>query len=283
MIKNMDNSTSIRVLLTIAALSTGIILISCSEQQPATADDVEAQVEDYLRKFPYQDTHNYALTYTKGDPAAFNTWVLGSKPGLVKAGEDSVVRMNNDTFYKMAFVVLSDGPVVLGSSAPSDERFSSFQLMDDRNANYRNVIHPAGMYTLYRGEKPEQIQGEAIEVSSDLSVVIVRVEVKDKNNAEDVEAAKSLFNGITINGPEIDTMPGLDLLSGFETAVEEEAARRMTETAGTVPLSEGIVGPGQEPGRDLSYLNHAGDYQVLLGGARACAQCLRDHLLRQQR
>ena len=135
-------------------------------EEAAATDDFEKQVEDYIRKFPYQDTHNYAMSYTQGDPAKFNTWVLGSEPTLVKAGEDKVVRMNNDTFYKIAFVVLENGPVVLGSSDPAKDRFNSFQLMDNRNANYRNVIYPNGKYTLYHGEKPEQIQGEAIEVPS---------------------------------------------------------------------------------------------------------------------
>jgi hypothetical protein len=54
--------------------------------------------------------------------------VFGDSPELVRAGDDIVVRMNNDTFYKLAFAYVGDGPVILTSSAPSDDRFSSFQL-----------------------------------------------------------------------------------------------------------------------------------------------------------
>ncbi len=90
------------------------------------------QVDQYIRDFPYQDTYKYAVAYTDGDPANLNKWVMGSDPVLVKAGEDKVVRSNNDTFYKAALVVLDQGPVTLRSDAPSDDRFSSFQLMDDR-------------------------------------------------------------------------------------------------------------------------------------------------------
>ena len=49
--------------------------------------------------------------------------------------------------------------MVLRLDSPSKERFSSFQLQDDRNANYRNIISPDGSYTLYHGEKPRPRQG----------------------------------------------------------------------------------------------------------------------------
>ena len=68
--------------------------------------------------------------------------------------------------------------MVLRSDSPSQERFSSFQLQDDRNANYRNVVGPDGSYTLYHGERPETITGEAVEVPSLLSAVVTRIEVK---------------------------------------------------------------------------------------------------------
>ncbi|MCK4349212.1 MAG: DUF1254 domain-containing protein [Candidatus Krumholzibacteria bacterium] len=256
----MNWTKVITVLLTVAAIT------ACSPQAKVQTSDFEKQVEDYIRKFPYQDTHNYVLMYTQGDPASFNTWVLGSEPTLVKAGDDKIVRTNNDTFYNMAFVILENGPVVLGSSAPSEGRFISFQLMDDRNVNYRNVIFPKGTYTLYHGEKPEEVQGEAIEVPSNLSVVIVRVEVKDKNNPEDLAAATAVFKGITIDGPELEETPELDLLSGFDKAVEEEALLRMEETLRTVPFIETVVGPGKKPGTDVPYLYHAAGTKGGWGG-----------------
>jgi len=80
----------------------------------------EAEVAEYIRQFPYQDTYNYAKRYAEGDPAKLNVWVLGAEPALVKAGDDKVVRMNNDNFYKLAFVVLDRGPVVLDSGVRLD-------------------------------------------------------------------------------------------------------------------------------------------------------------------
>jgi len=61
------------------------------------ADNFERDVAEYLQRFPYQDTYNYVMRYTGGDPAKLNVWVLGAEPALTKAGEDKVVRMNNDT------------------------------------------------------------------------------------------------------------------------------------------------------------------------------------------
>ena len=151
----------------------GIMITAFSPVYSTSNDDFEKQVEDYMQKFPYQETFEYALQLTGGDPGKLNQWGQASRE-LLKAGEDSIVRVNNDTLYKTAFVYLGDGPVVLRSDAPSKERFSSFQLQDDRNANYRNIISPAGSYTLYHGEKPETIEGEAVEVPSLLSAVVTR-------------------------------------------------------------------------------------------------------------
>ena len=183
-------------------LSLMLMVFGCSPSEPESegaaqdstpttqeSDSFENQVAEYIQKFPYQDTFKYAVRYTGGDAANLNVWVLGAEPSLVKAGEDAVVRMNNDTYYKMAFLLLEGGPVVLGSSAPTEDRFNSFQLMDDRNANYRNIIYPTGEYTLYYGEKPERIAGEAIKAPSNQSVIIVRVEVRDKDDPEDVTGA----------------------------------------------------------------------------------------------
>ena len=124
--------------------------------------EFEAQVLDYLRDYPFEESNRYLVAYTGGDPTKLNRWLI-PKPGLVRAGQDTVVRMNNDTFYQMAFLVLDQGPVVVRCDVAAEDRFMSFQLGDDRNTNFRNVIHPTGSYTLYWGPRPEQPEGEAIE------------------------------------------------------------------------------------------------------------------------
>jgi hypothetical protein len=228
--------------------------------------DFEKQVEEYIQKFPYQDTNDYVVKYTGGDASKINTWIVGAEPVLVKAGEDKINRMNNDTIYKMAFVSLEDGPVVISSSAPTKDRFNSFQLMDDHNVNYKNIFHPAGEYTLYHGQKPENIRGTAIEVPSALSVVIVRVEVKDKHNSQDMAGAAENFNGITIEGKQPKALPSVDLLSEFSEEVSDEANRRMDEAFKTTSFSKTVVGPEMELGRDVPYLAHSAGSKLGWGG-----------------
>jgi len=269
----LETQTSRRLLLSLAVVAA--FVVACSDRDNGTAqtqapvqseaavvadkasrDVFEEQVEAYLRLFPYQETYKYLTMYMQGDPANLNIWVMASR-NLLKAGEDKVVRSNNDTLYKMAWVYLAEGPVVLRSAAPSKERFSSFQLQDDRNANYQNIIYPDGSYTLYYGEKPANMEGEAVEVPSLLSAVVLRIEVKDKHDADEMAAALAVFDGMTIEGPVISQLPVVDVLGEFDEQVVQEADKRMQEAKKTVPYSQMIAGPGQEPGKDVSYLNFA--------------------------
>ena len=189
----------------ISLLPLTLMVFGCSQPQPETegavqdstpttqeSDSFENQVAEYIQRFPYQDTYNYSLSYTGGDPAKFNVWVPGGEPVLIKAGEDIVVRTNNDTYYIGAFLYLGDGPAVVEANAPTKDRFYSFQLMDDNNVNFRNIIHPQGEYTFYFGEKPEQIRGEAVEVASVVFALVGRVEGKGKKDPHDVAAANAV-------------------------------------------------------------------------------------------
>lgn len=245
--------------LTLTPAATTMAKVLSRPEGPTTGaviPEFEAEVQEYLRLFPYQETYRYAAIQTGSDPSKLNTWAV-AVPNLTKAGEDTIVRSNNDTLYKVAWVYLGKGPVVLRCASPSDNRFTSFQLQDDRNVNYRNIIQPSGSYTLYYGEKPAIIQSEAIEVPSLLSAVLVRIEVKDKNDSADFADALSVFEGINIEGPKIQQMPVVDVLGKFDEQVVEEAQRRMDTTMRTVPYREMVVAPGKEPGRDVSRLNHA--------------------------
>ena len=42
----------------------GIVIAACSPEQSASNDDFEKQVEDYIQKFPYQETFDYAMRLT---------------------------------------------------------------------------------------------------------------------------------------------------------------------------------------------------------------------------
>ena len=259
-----------KIQTTIIALLV-IFTFSCKQKTETTKVAAETevsfndQVTDYIQKFAYQDTHNYMVRYTGSDPAKLNTWTLGPTPVLTKAGEDKVVRMNNDTYYRMAFVDLSNGPVTVNSSAQTNDRFSSFQLMDDHNTNYHNVINPDGTYVLYTGETPADIEGELIKVPSVISIVVVRVEVKDLNNKEDIESAKSIFNGITITGPEITAFPELDLVSALDAEVIERGNTILDSVFKVVPFRLTVSSP-EQLGKEVPVVNHAAGTKGGWGG-----------------
>lgn len=216
----------------------------------------DERVAEYLKVVPYQETFDYMMKYTGGDPAKLNAWALGTEPVIPKAGEDAVVRMNNDTFYKIAFMDLSEGPVTLTAKVADPKRFSSFQLMDERNVNFKNVIRPNGAYVLYHGEAPDGVDGELIESPSDIAVVIVRVELKNPKDKADVERAEALFRGIDISGPEIETIEKVDLVGDFDEDIVAAARSQIKKTFAETPFIKLVAGPGDVPNK-VSYLQFA--------------------------
>ena len=69
-------------------------------------------VESFLADFPLQKTNDNLDQRLKSDPSRVNTWFFDSGH-LVKAGEDIVVRTNNDTFYKGGYADNRAGPVLV--------------------------------------------------------------------------------------------------------------------------------------------------------------------------
>jgi len=232
---------------------------------PVIGEAQEDAVAEYLKGVPYQETFNYMMQYTGGDPAKLNKWVDPAEPVLIKAGEDKVVRSNNDTFYKSAFVDLSEGPVTLTSKVADPDRFSSFQLMDNRNVNFRNIIRPEGTYVLYHGEAPADVDGELIEAPSKLVFVLVRVEIRNPGDADEVAKAEAVYRGIEISGPEIAAIEPLDLLSEFDAETAKAAEAQMEEAMKTVPVRDMVAGPGDVPDK-VSYLQLAAGAKHGWGG-----------------
>jgi hypothetical protein len=121
------------------------------------------------------------------------------------------------------------------------------------------------VYTLYNGNEPDGAEGELIEVPSELSVVIVRVEVKDKDDGADTSAAQEVFNGITIDGPQSADFPKLEAMS-FSAEVVEEGNRRLDEAFANTAFRLTVVGPDQVLGTDVPYLNHSAGTKGGWGG-----------------
>jgi hypothetical protein len=173
--------------------------------------------------------------------------------------------MNNDTFYNGIVLDLSEGSVTLGTE-PANDRFYSFQLQDDRNVNYANIVQPEGEYTFYYGEKPENIVGKAVEAASVLSIIIVRIEVKDKNDAQDVAAATKVYKSLTSSGEQPAEFPVVDVLSQFSEEVAAEADKRITEKFMNSEVPDIVLNFDQKLGTDISYLAHAAAAKGVWGG-----------------
>ena len=247
-----------------AIILFSLSLLACTNTTKTT-QSFDNKVEDYIKKFPYQDTYNYMIKYTGGNPGMLNKPTPG-EPQLTKAGEDKIVRMNNDTYYTGGFIYLAEGAVKLSANYPDSNRFYSFQLVDEKNCNFHNIINPVGDYYLYFGEKPEGISAEkAIESPSLIVAVITRVEVKDLNNSTDIETAKKVFHGLTISGPEIKEFPKLDLLSSFDDRVASRANQLMDSVFANVPFKDLVASPEQVP-NEVSYLNLAAGTKGGWGG-----------------
>ncbi|WP_152286633.1 DUF1214 domain-containing protein [Flavicella marina] len=228
----------------------------------------EDKVNDYIQKFPYQDTYNYMVSYTGADPSKLNK-LTETIPILTKAGEDKIVRMNNDTYYTGGFVYLINGSVKISATYSDPKRFYSFQLIDDKNCNFLNIINPEGDYYLYYDIKPKGIKEEQLIKSPSLIAgVITRVEVKNKYNAKDVQTAQKVFNGVNISGPEIKEFPKLDLLSSFEDAVAKRANQLMDSVFANVPFKELVASPDQVP-NEVSFLKLAAGTKGGWGGPLA--------------
>lgn len=234
-----------------------ILAFSCGNpSQKEVEKTFDDKVSEYLKKFPYQDSWDYSRIYTGGDPANFNRISGLSSPVLLKAGEDIVVRSNNDTYYTGGFLYLSDGPVKLSASFEDTTRFYSFQLMDNRNVNFHNIIQPSGNYYLYFGEKPIDLEGTLIESPSLMVGVIIRVEVKDLNNLADMELAQKVYNGIDISGPVISEYPEGGFLDSLDESVAQRANELMDSVIAHTPFRELVAAPGMIPDQ-ISYLEHS--------------------------
>lgn len=246
-----------------------ISLLACdSNKKNNNSQSFDAKVEEYIKRFPYQDTYNYMIKYTGGNPAMLNKPTPG-EPILTKAGEDKIVRMNNDTYYTGGFIYLAEGPVKLSSAYSDSTRFYSFQLVDEKNCNFHNLINPVGDFYLYYGKKPQELDGKnAIESPSLIVAVITRVEVKNVNNPEDVETAKKVFKGLSLSGPEIKEFPKLDLLSEFDDSIVKRANELMDSVFANVPFKYLVASPEQVP-TEVSYLYLAAGTKGGWGGPLA--------------
>ena|SRR5262245_548842 len=153
-------------------------------------------IEAFLADYPLQKTNDYLLERTKGDPAHVNVWFFESGH-LVKAGEDKVVRTNNDTFYKGGYADNRVGPVIVRIENPKKDRFVSLMVQDQRDFNVASIVDADGTYALVKDGQMPPAGAKPIRVTDDFHLCAIRVEVR---NEADAPAALAVYRTATIEG-----------------------------------------------------------------------------------
>ncbi len=99
-----------------------------------------------------------------------------------------------------------------------------------------------------------------------ISVVIVRVEVKNLNDDDDLKSAQSIFNGITIEGPEIEEFPELDLFKAFDENIVECGNAILDMVFKEVPYRLTVASPEQLDSGEVPRLFHSAGTKGGWGG-----------------
>ena len=230
---------------------------------PAVAQErFDATIEAFLADYPLQRTNDFMHERLGGDHTRLNTWFLESGR-LVKAGEEPVVRMNNDTFYKGGYSDNRVGPVVLRIQNPTKDRFVSIMINDQRDFNVASIMDADGSYAIVKAGQVAPEDATAIEVSDDFHFVILRVEVR---NEADVDAALAVYSTASIDGPVGGPLPRTDLLSRYRPEVRTRAMEMMAHWFKSIPSVSWVFGRPEERGIRVSDLDRAVGLHYAEGG-----------------
>ncbi|MGB5459474.1 MAG: DUF1254 domain-containing protein, partial [Eudoraea sp.] len=121
--------------------------------------------------------------------------------------DKAVVAPNSDTPYCMFWMDLRDEPQVISVPEMEPERFYHFQLIDLYTHNFAYIgsltnENKAGSYLIakqgWEGEKPEGIT-EIIYCETDLFFVVVRTQLMDDNDLENVQAIQEAYKVQSLN------------------------------------------------------------------------------------
>jgi hypothetical protein len=219
-------------------------------------------IEAFLADYPLQKTNDFLLERTKGDPAHVNVWFFESGH-LVKAGEDKVVRMNNDTFYKGGYADNRVGPVIVRIENPKKDRFVSLMVQDQRDFNVASIVDADGTYALVKDGQTPPVGAKPIRVTDDFHLCAIRVEVR---NEADAPAALAVYGTATIEGTSGGPLPKLDLLSTYRPEVKARALEMMEHWSKTAPTVSWFFGRPEERGIRVSDLDRATGVLYYEGG-----------------
>jgi len=191
------------ILLIIGAL---IALTSCNQENNLTPKQAkEIAKEAYIYGLPlvlnYKTLNMYVLDKESPEyKGEFNE--LSSVARLFTPDDKTIVTPNSDTPYSFLWVDLRDEPQVISLPEMEEGRFYHFQLIDlyTHNFAYLGTLttgNKAGKYLIatqdWKGEKPEGVD-EVLYCETDLFFVIVRTQLMNDNDLENVKKIQSTYS-----------------------------------------------------------------------------------------
>ncbi|WP_439182673.1 DUF1254 domain-containing protein [Carboxylicivirga taeanensis] len=196
------------VLLTILSCC---IFCSCTKQPTLTPQEAkEIAKEAYIYGFPmvmnYKTLYVYTLnTNSKEFKGAFNELACDAR--LYTPEDKAIVTPNSDTPYCMVWCDIRNEPLVISVPDMDPERYYSLQLIDLYTHNFAYIGslttgNNAGQYLItpasWSGDKPEGIS-EVIPCETDLFFMIVRTQLMDENDLEQVQTIQGAYKLETLS------------------------------------------------------------------------------------
>jgi len=247
---NQATITRRETLLAVTTLAAATALFAMSAtaqaQKPGT-------IEAFLADYPRQITNDHLHQRLKDDASKVNTWFF-EQGRLVRAGEDFLVAMNNDTFYKMGYADNRVSPVVVRVQNPKKDRFVSIQINDQRDFNVAAIMDADGPYVLVKENQTPPIGARPVRVTDDFNLVMIRVEVRSE---ADAPAALAVYNTAAIEGRSGGPLPKLDLLSKYRPEVRARALEMMEQWVRSLSHTDWLFGRPEERGIRVSDLDRA--------------------------
>ncbi|MBS2213624.1 DUF1254 domain-containing protein [Carboxylicivirga mesophila] len=197
--------------LLIALLAT-IALGACQPQTEKLSpqEAMEIAKEAYIYGFPMVMNYKTLDAYTldNNSPEYKGEFNQKSCEARLYTPEDkAVVTPNSDTPYCMMWCNISHEPIVISVPDVEPERYYSFQLIDLYTHNFAYIGSlttgsRAGKYLIaatdWTGEKPDGID-EIIRCETDLFLNIVRTQLMNENDIENVRAIQDQYQLQTLS------------------------------------------------------------------------------------
>ena len=201
-----------RVIAAVFILSVFSGLTVRAAEPALEKDALEAYIFGYPLVLMAETRESMTSAPAMPDRPAFDMNRFTHVDRLPGPDDDHVIRPNVDTLYSVAWLDLSQGPIVL-NWPDMGERYWVFQVMDGwtdvvGSPGTRTVGQTAGSAILVRDGYAEELPsaGHVIEIDTDIAWIIGRIATAP--SAEDITRTNALQQQFTLSAPEVPVTKG---------------------------------------------------------------------------